>query len=106
MRACKLSKRITIYKLVNSKNEFGELDDIWDIVKEVWAEVRPVTGKSFFSAQQINSEITHQIIIRYMQGIKPSMKIIYKDREFEILYCMNFNEANESIQLMCKELIK
>lgn len=105
MRACKLNKRIIIQKLVESKNDFGELDGTWGNVKEVWAEVRPVTGKSFFSAQQINSEITHQVIIRYVPGISPNMRIIYKGREFEILHCMNFDEANEAIQIMCKELM-
>lgn len=106
MRAAKLSKRIEIQKQSSEKDEYGELVPGWIAFKNVWAEVRPVTGKSFFSAQQINSEITHQVIIRYTEGVKPSMRIIYKGREFEILYVMNYNEANEAIQMLCKELIK
>lgn len=106
MQIGKLSKRIKIQKFGPSKNEFGELEDKWEDVKEVWAEVKPVTGRSFFSAQQINSEITHQVVVRYIGNIKPSMRVLYGTREFEILYCMNFDESNEALQLMCKELIK
>lgn len=106
MNPGRLNKRIKIQSKASEKNEFGEFEDSWEDVKEVWAEVKPVTGRSFFAAQQINSEITHQVVIRYIGNIKPSMRVLYGTREFEILYCMNFDEANEAIQLMCKELIK
>lgn len=106
MNPGRLKHRIKFQKLSQSKNEFGELTGVWDDYKTVWAEVRPITGKSFFSAQQVNSEITHIVVIRHSEGIIPSMRILFKEREFEILHIMNFDEDNEALQIMCKELVK
>ncbi len=101
----RLKHKITFQELSQNKNEYGELEGTWNDIKTVWAEVKPVTGRSFFSAQQVNSEITHQVIIRYTKGIQPKQRIQFKDRVFEILYVMNFNESNEALQIMCKELM-
>lgn len=106
MNPGRLNKKVKIQSLTNLKNEYGELEEVWQDLKEVWAEVKPLTGRSFFSAQQINSEITHSVIIRYIKDMKPSMRVMYRDRFFEILYIMDFNEENKALQLMCKELVK
>lgn len=102
----RLKRRVEIVQRCNNKDEFGEVETGFETIKTVYAEVKPVTGKSFFAAQQVNSEITHQVLIRYTSGISPSMCVRFKNRMFEILYVMNYNEANESILLMCKELVK
>lgn len=106
MQVGKLNKRVKIQKLGTVKDEYGELEEVWQDFKTVWAEVKPLTGRSFFSAQQINSEITHSVIIRYVENIKSSMRVLYKGRVFEILYVMNFDEDDRALQLMCKELVK
>ena len=102
----RLKRRVEIVRRYTNKDEYGELETGFKTVKTVYAEVKPVTGKSFFAAQQVNSEITHQVLIRYTDGIAPNMMVRFKGRMFEILYVMNYNEANESILLMCKELVK
>lgn len=103
--ASRLKHRITIQEISNKKNTFGEVVGQVTDIQTVWAEIRPVTGKSFFSSKQINSEITHQITIRYTY-VKPSHIIKFNDRKFEVLYVMNLNESNELLQIMAKELIK
>ena len=101
----RLKHRVIFQKLINSKNEYGELEDRWNDVITVWAEVRPTTGRSFFNAKQINSEISHSVYIRYRNGLSPSMRIKFKERIFEILYIMNVNEDNTLMQIYCKELV-
>lgn len=101
----RLKHRITFQKLVNSKNEYGELENSWNDVITVWAEVRPTTGRSFFNAKQINSEISHSVYIRYRNGLSPNMRIKFKGRIFEVLYIMNVNEDNTLMQIYCKELV-
>ena len=102
----RLKHRITFQRLSQSKNEYGELADEWLDIKTVWAEIKPVSGNQFFAAKQINSEISHNVYIRYRTDLKPSMRIKFKERIFEILYLMNVNEGNRLIQLYCKELVK
>lgn len=102
----KLKHRITFQDLSNSRNEYGELIEDWLDVKTVWAEIKPVSGKQFFAAKQINSEISHNIYIRYRSDLNSSMRIKFKERIFEILYIMNLNESNTIMQIYCKELVE
>lgn len=105
MRVTRLNHRITFQRLTTIQGEYGP-EEGWENLNTVWADIKPITGKTFFSAMQINSEITHQVFIRYTKGISPSMRILYQGRLFEILYVMNYDEGNETIQMLCKELVK
>lgn len=102
----RLKHRITFQELSQNKNEYGELVEEWLDIKTVWAEIKPVSGNQFFAAKQINSEISHNVYIRYRTDLKPSMRIKFKERVFEVLYLMNVNEDNQLMQIYCKELIK
>ena len=101
----KLRHRIIFQQLSNSKNEYGEPVEEWLDIKTVWAEIKPVGGKQFFAAKQINAEISHNIYIRYRNSLSSSMRIKFKERIFEILYIMNVNESNTLMQIYCKELV-
>ncbi len=105
----RLNKRITFqqpFQDKQKKNEYGEPVDEWEDIKTVWAEIAPVSGNQFFAAKQINSEITHNVYIRYREGLKPNMRVLFKGRVFEILYIMNIKEENRLLQIYCKELVK
>lgn len=102
----RLKHKITFQQLGKDKNGYGEIIEKWVDIKTVWAEIKPVSGNQFFAAKQINSEISHNVYIRYRADLKPSMRIKYKERVFEILYLMNVNEENWLMQIYCKELIK
>lgn len=101
----RLKHRITFQQLGQSKDEYGEIVEEWVGIKTVWAEISPVSGQQFFVAKQINSEISHNVYIRYRDDLKPSMRIKFKGRSFEILYIMNVKEENRLMQIYCKELV-
>lgn len=102
----RLNKRITFQQLGQDKDEYGEIIEQWVDIKTVWAEIAPVSGNQFFAAKQINSEISHNVYIRYRNELLPSMRIYFNSRVFEILYIMNVKEENRLMQIYCKELIK
>lgn len=106
MNPGRLNKRITIERLTRKKHENGEIIEDYEVFKTIWAEIKPVSGNQFFVAKQINSEISHNVYIRYRSDLNPSMRIKFKDRAFEILYLMNVNEGNQLMQIYCKELLK
>lgn len=103
MNIGKLRHRITLLKQVNEVNDYGASVQTWRTVATVWAEVRPLSGREYFSAQQVQSEVTTQIWLRYIDGIKPTMKVKFGKREFEIISVLNTKERDVSLQLMCKE---
>ena len=105
MQIGKLRHRITLQKQVNTVNDYGAAVTTWKNVATVWADVRPLSGREYFSAQQVQSEITTQIWLRHLDGIKPSMRVKFGKRFFEIVSVLNTQERNVSLQLMCKEAV-
>ena len=80
-------------------------DEDWKDIATTWANINPISGKDYYSAETINSDLTHKIRLRYRKGITPDMRIIYNDRIFYIISVINEYEKSTMLQLMCRELI-
>lgn len=72
---------------------------------KVWAKITPLQGKEFWQAEQVNSEISHNIIIRYRTSMRPDMRIKYGSRIFHILSYTSPDEKREALVLRCKEVL-
>lgn len=77
----------------------------WVVFKKARAEIDPLRGREYLAGKQVLAEVTHRVSIRYIKGIKPTMRVRYKDRLFEIESVLNPYEKNYELQLMCKEQI-
>lgn len=78
----------------------------WATFATVWGEVDPLKGREYIASKQAQAELTHRITIRYIPGIKPTMRIKWGERIFEIDGPpINPYESNYEIQLMCKEKV-
>lgn len=99
-----MTKRITFQSLVTTQNEYGEMVSGWTDVKTVWASIEPLSGRDFFQAQAVQSEITHKIITRWT-GATPDMRIKYGTRYFDIESVINEKEQGAKYIVMAKEVI-
>lgn len=96
---------IAIEKLDKNKNKYGEPTNKWIEFLQVRAAIYPISGREFFSAEKVNSEVTHKINIRYIKGLTPDMRIKFGDRLFSIISIINFQERNTELQILAKELL-
>lgn len=104
--AGKMNKRISIEQLTAgspAQDTFGEPDQTWSEFAEVWAAIEPIQGREFWAQQQVQSEITHRVRIRYLAGVLPDMRIVYSTRIFSIKHIIDPKERHEELQLMCTE---
>ena len=76
----KLNKRIT-FQLQDLDSE----DEDWKDIATTWANINPISGKEYYSAETINSDLTHKIRLRYRKGITPDMRVLYNGRIFYIV---------------------
>ncbi|MBG2804208.1 phage head closure protein, partial [Proteus mirabilis] len=53
--------------------------------------------------QQVQSEATTRILIRYIADIDTSMRIVWGKRIFNIISIIDPYERHRELQLMCKE---
>ncbi|MCX7749166.1 MAG: phage head closure protein [Clostridia bacterium] len=99
----KLRHRIKLQTYISSKNSFGEERKVWSEFAEVSASVAPLSGKELFAAQQLHAESTVQINIRYIDGVNTQMRVLFKERNLDILHVSNKDERNIALYLLCKE---
>lgn len=106
MKAGSLNKRVVIYRLVAGSpavDSFGQPNTSWEELDTVWAAVEPLTGREFWAQQQVQSEITSRIRIRYRSDVLVGMKIEYNSRTYVIKYMIDNLEAHRELSLMCSE---
>jgi SPP1 family predicted phage head-tail adaptor len=106
MKIGKLRHRVRLQEYVISKDSFGAEVENWSDTATVWASIEPLSGREYFAAQQINAEVSTKITIRYRAGVKPTMRILFGGRIFEILSVINTEEKNRELILMCREVLE
>lgn len=77
MKVGKLRHRLQLQKLVDAEDSSGEIVRDYENVVEVWGSIEPVSGREFVAAQQINSEITTRIVIRWRKGVEATNRILH-----------------------------
>ena len=69
----------------------------------VAAFVTPTTGREYEESQKIRVETTYKISTRYFRGINSTHRILYNNREFEIVSVLDLNERHEELQIIAAE---
>lgn len=80
MRALKcgnLRHRIRIEQQVKTKNSFGETSVNWEEVGTYWCQIRPLSARELYTAQEMQPELTAVIVMRYVSGIDASMRAVH-----------------------------
>ncbi len=108
MRAGDLRHRVTFQSRSMSADSFGAQSESWSDVATVFADISPLSGRELLAAQQVQSEISHTVTIRYQTqfaGPKAvaAMRIKYGERIFNIHSSIDPDERHKSLQLSCAE---
>jgi len=106
MLAGRLRHKVTIQRKVSTKNEWNEPVVEWKDVTTVWASVEPIRGREFWASRQVQSEVTHRVRIRCLPGLDPTMRIVFKDREFNIEAIRNIEERNAEMEILVTEKVE
>jgi SPP1 family predicted phage head-tail adaptor len=104
LRAGKLDKKLILQSQSITRDTFGAEVVTWVNTAQVYASMEQVSGRELYTAQQINAEATTKITIRHRKDITPKMRLVYKERVFDIVKFDNVKEASHTIVLTCKEV--
>jgi SPP1 family predicted phage head-tail adaptor len=99
-----MRQRIALQAKTITKSEGIPLEN-WTTVATVWAAVSDISGKEYFQAGALQSEVTTRIKIRYRTGITTSMRVLYGSRVFQILSVIDKDERHYVIELMCNYIL-
>lgn len=95
---------IAFQKLVTDTNEnVFEMED-WQDYKTVWAAITNLHGREYFEAATVKAENTVKFTIRYIPNIEPTMRIIFKGKQYNITSIDNIKYANKFIEIKALEV--
>lgn len=105
MQAGRLRHRVTIEAQQHAQDPTtGEITVTWQPhLSSVPAEIVPLSGREFLSAQAGQAEITARATIRWVSGIEPTMRVVHEGRNFNIRAVLPDPTFRKHITLMLAE---
>ena len=104
--AGKYNRRISIYQVTKGKDAAGFPADVETLVMQPYAEVITTKGYTLIQNNTDFEKALTRFTIRYPAetAINYDMCIKYRGKTYTIEYINNVNEANEELELQCKEV--
>lgn len=105
MRAGTLRHRVRIDQYIETRNSFGEEVRNWGEFATVWAAVEPLSGRERYEEieAQILAIADHRVRLRYRTGLHHRMRVVWRDRTFDVKHVANVGTRDREIHLLCEE---
>lgn len=97
-----MRQRITLLAPNTGRDSYGEALAPTTFAT-AWAQIQMLAGKYSEKQEQVITEATHKITMRYMSGITTAMKVQYDSRIFDIEAVFDPNETKRVLVLFCFE---
>lgn len=101
--AASLNRRLTVQARATTVDAFGQQTTTWADVYTLWAAITPLAGRELVAAQAVNSETTHEIMLRYRTGIVAAQRLVYQGRIFAVLNVQDVATEHRWLKLLCSE---
>jgi len=103
MQSGKLRNRVRIEHIIRSVDENGQPVESWATFATRWADIRNVAGKEFYAQDKPNMLATHNIFIRWTDGVDETMRIVWDSRTFNIIHVGEDRTHGKNMPLVCME---
>jgi len=108
MRAGRLRERVQLQQRADTRDATGDVVKAWSTVATVRAAIEPLSGREFFQAEQVASNVRVRIVVRYssdLAAIDSSWRVVDANNgnKYAIESVINRQVRGESLQLMCSE---
>lgn len=105
MESGRLRDRLTIQHYTTSIASNGETVKDWSTFATVFASIRPLSGREYFaSSQKVQAELSHEITIRYLEGITSKMRGTDGARTFEFVSVLPDRTNSKFIKIFANEI--
>lgn len=107
-----LRHRISIETVSTTQDAYGQTgealkESVSTPYATVWGEVQDLSGAELYAAQELHSQITSRITIRFYPGVVPAMlarvTMDQRSRVFDILAVVDPDGRRVMLELPCKE---
>mgnify|MGYP003319976012 CR=1 FL=1 len=99
----RMRHRVTIQSPTATVDTGGGRSIAWGTLKEVFADIQPVSASYKYKHGQETEEVTHKVIIRHRTDIGTNYRIKFGTRIFNIMGIINPDERDRFLELNCTE---
>lgn len=96
--------RLTLEAPVRTADEGGTAVVTWTAVAEVWAAIRPTSGRERVDADRLTGHVTHEIRIRWRAGVDATQRFRLGPRIFAINAARDLDERRRLLVCACEEV--
>ena len=97
-----LDQRVTIERLVETVDRYGDSTNEWTAQATVWAAVEPLVGREFMAALQVQSDVSTRVRMRYRPGVLPTDRVLHEGRVYAIESVIDVRSARRELVLMVR----
>ena len=101
----KLRHYVKLQSSTSAQDEYNQEFKTWATDESIFAQIKPLRGAELLEYQQLSTELSHSIIIRYTSNATPAKRILWGTRIFDINVVRNVDERNIYQELLCKEKV-
>ena len=102
MNIAALRERLVLEQPVRTPDGGGGASVTWELVAELWAHVRPISGDERLRHDQLAGRLTHEVWLRYRPGVTPAMRFRQGTRVYEIVAVLEAQRRSR-LQCLCEE---
>lgn len=104
MKVGALRHRVAVQRAAEgTADDYNQTALTWGTVRSVWASVKPLRGDELVYAQQVNAQVTHEVRMRWLEGLTPKDRLLLGTRVLNVRSVLNTEERNIEAVLLCSE---
>lgn len=108
MKIGALRHRVSFETVAMSQDAYGGVhQDTTTPFVTLWGDVQDLSGRELYAAQELHSQITTKITVRFYPGIVPAMvarvSMDQRSRTFDILSVTDPDGRRVMLEVSCKE---
>lgn len=106
MKAGRMNQRVTIQRSKLKPDALSGNEVMWFDIATVWAEVKGIRGREYFSSQQTQSETTVRVWLRYFPDITTADRLMFSyagtDGNHWDIKSIVADKAKGSMEIICE----
>lgn len=98
-----LNRKVRFERRPVEQDTAGQLVAAWEHQFSAWARIEQLEGRELVMAQAINTEVTHRVVIRYRPRVDTAMRVVYRERVFNVLSVVDPETEHVWLHVLCSE---
>lgn len=101
--AQRLRHRVDIEQPLRTQGSDGDVTETWvPVASKVPAEIVPLSGREYITADAAQAGVNARLTIRYMAGIRPDMRVVHDGTIYDIKAVLPDPTLRRHLTLMCQ----